>query len=61
MSIKVINPLLAINGAPVEIPTEEQMTAILASAAEVGGVYKYTGETTDTYENGGLYIIQAVE
>lgn len=61
MSIKIINPLLAINSAPVEIPTEEQMTDILASAAKVGGVYKYTGETTATYEKDGLYIIQAVK
>ena len=44
---------------PIEVSTEEEMTAILtkATASSVGSVYKYTGETTKTYENGSLYII----
>lgn len=44
---------------PLEIATEAEMTALLESA-EVGSVYKYTGESTDTYENGALYIVEAV-
>ena len=34
------------------------MTALLETA-EVGSVYKYTGETTDTYENGALYVVKS--
>ena len=42
---------------PIEVSTEAEMTALLESG-EVGGVYKYTGETTVTYENGALYVIE---
>lgn len=45
---------------PIEVSTEAEMTALLTSG-EVGGVYKYTGETTDTYENGALYVLEGVE
>ncbi len=41
---------------PPEISTEAEMTALLETA-DVGSVFKYTGETTDKYENGGLYIV----
>lgn len=44
---------------PIEVSTEAEMTALLTSG-EVGGVYKYTGETTDTYENGALYVLEEV-
>ena len=44
---------------PVEIATEEEMAAILETAA-LGSVYKYTGESTDNYESGALYIVEAV-
>ena len=44
---------------PVEITTETEMTALLTNATteSIGAIYKYTGETTDTYENGELYIL----
>ena len=42
---------------PIEVVTEAEMTALLETA-EVGSVYKYTGETTDTYENGALYVVE---
>lgn len=42
---------------PVEVSTEAEMTALLESG-EVGGVYKYVGETTDAYENGALYVLE---
>jgi hypothetical protein len=45
---------------PIEVATEAEMTALLTSG-EVGGVYKYTGETTDTYENGALYLLEEEE
>ena len=44
---------------PTEIATEEEMTALL-DTAEVGSVYKYTGET-DTFENGALYVVEEGE
>lgn len=43
---------------PIEIATEAEMNTLLETA-EVGAVYKYTGETTDTYENGALYIVES--
>ena len=43
---------------PIEIATEAEMTALLETA-EVGSIYKYTG-TTGTYENGALYVVEAV-
>lgn len=41
------------------ISTATEMTSLLTTA-EVGSVVKYMGETTDTYEYGGLYIVEAV-
>lgn len=45
-------------GEVLEISSESEMTALLETA-EVGSVYKYMG-TTGTYENGALYIVEAV-
>lgn len=44
---------------PIEVTTEAEMTALLTNATSesVGAVYKYVGETTDTYEHDALYII----
>lgn len=42
---------------PIEVATEEEMTALLSSGT-VGGVYKYVGATTDTYENGSMYLLE---
>lgn len=42
---------------PIEVSTEAEMTALLTSG-EIGGVYKYVGETTDAYENGALYVLE---
>jgi hypothetical protein len=43
---------------PIEVTSETQMDALL-DTAEVGSVYKYMG-TTGIYENGALYIVEAV-
>lgn len=43
-------------GLPTEISTEAEMEALLETA-EVGSVYKYTGET-GTYENGAYYVLE---
>lgn len=45
---------------PTEIKTEQEMNALL-STAQVGSIYKYVGETTSTYENGFLYVVEFVE
>lgn len=44
---------------PEEIKTEAEMNSILAKATEmdIGTIYKYTGTTTATYENGAFYVI----
>ena len=44
---------------PDEILTEAEMKALL-NTAEIGSVYKYTGES-GIYENGALYIVEAGE
>lgn len=50
---------VASTGKPIEVPTSEKMDEILssASAASVGTVYKYMGNTTGIYEHGAIYII----
>lgn len=45
------------SAVPIEVATEAEMTALLESG-EVGGVYKYVGESTDAYENGALYVLE---
>lgn len=46
---------------PLLVSTEAEMTGKLTSDTEtVGNVYKYTGPTTDTYENGALYLLEEV-
>ena len=44
---------------PIEVASEEEMTALLETE-EVGSVFKYVGETTDTYTKGELYIVEEV-
>lgn len=58
---KRLDTLLAeMTGKPIVIETAEAMDTILATATKdsVGAVYKYTGNTTDTYTQGALYIIE---
>ena len=43
----------------IEASNATEMTSLL-STATVGTVVKYIGTTTDTYENGALYIVEAV-
>lgn len=40
-----------------EASTEADMTTLLENGT-VGSVYKYTGESTDTYENGAYYLLE---
>ena len=44
-------------GKPIEVSTAEAMDAVLANATadNVGTFYRYTGATTEAYENGALY------
>ena len=50
-------------GKPQEVATASEMDAVLENADEntVGKVYRYTGETTDKYTNGELYIVEGAE
>lgn len=45
---------------PIKVSSEAEMNALLETAP-VGAVYKYVGITTDTYENGGLYLLEVIE
>jgi hypothetical protein len=55
-----VNSLIGMHGKPIGVATEAEMATILeaATADTVGKVYKYTGESTDTYENGAIYIVE---
>lgn len=48
------------NGEAIAVATESEMNAILASAtaSDYGKIYQYTGETTATYTQNALYILQ---
>lgn len=48
---------------PVEVETEAAMDRILslATSAQIGAVYKFTGASTTKYESGALYIINSEE
>lgn len=43
-------------GTPIELATSAEMDAVLVSA-NVGKIYKYVGETNETYANGNLYQV----
>lgn len=58
-SVNVNVPITADSPLPIQIATEAEMTALLETA-EVGSVYKYTGES-GTYENGALYVVEESE
>ena len=46
---------------PYNVVSASFMDNLLSSTiTNIGDVYKYTGETTDTYENGALYILEEV-
>jgi hypothetical protein len=47
---------------PIEIRYSTQMSQILeqANSDSVGQIYKYTGQTTENFESGALYIIEEV-
>lgn len=40
-----------------EVSTESDMTTQL-TAENLGNVYKFTGESTDTYINGDIYVVE---
>lgn len=48
---------------PIPVNSATEMDAILlnATADDIGAVYKYTGNTTKTYEQGKHYIIASAE
>lgn len=50
----------AILGSPIELATSEEMEAVLV-AENVGKIYKYIGETNETFTNGNLYQVMEVD
>lgn len=60
--IKAVNSLVDGYGdspLPIKVESEAEMNALLDTAA-VGSIYKYVDKTTDTYESGALYVVEAV-
>lgn len=49
-----------IGGFPIELSTPEEMEAVLVSE-NIGKIYKYVGETNETFTNGNLYQVTEVE
>lgn len=51
------------SGSVIEVSTASEMDEILSNAtdADIGKVYYYIGESTDTYEQGALYMITQEE
>ena len=47
-------------GTPIELATSEEMEAVLV-ADNIGKIYKYVGETNETFTNGNLYQVMEVE
>lgn len=47
-------------GIPISISSENEANSIIENAApdRLGAVYTYIGETTENYENGGLYVLE---
>lgn len=62
-SVTVQGVTVESTSTPVEISTETEMNAVLTNATgvSIGSVYKYVGPTTETYENGALYIIESAQ
>lgn len=49
------------SGTPIELATSEEMEAVLV-AENIGKIYKFVGETNETFTNGNLYqVIEEAE
>lgn len=59
-SDSLVEGIDSILGVPIEVAFVSTMDDILANAteADVGKVYRYSGDPTDIYENGAIYIIE---
>lgn len=59
-SDSLVEGIDSILGVPIDVSFPSTMDDILANAteADVGKAYRYTGITTDTYENGAIYFIE---
>lgn len=49
-----------VEGTPIELSTSAEMEAVLV-AENIGKIYKYVGETNETFTNGNLYQVMEVE
>lgn len=48
------------SGTPIELATSEEMEAVLV-AENIGKIYKFVGETNETFTNGNLYQVMEVD
>lgn len=60
IAVTIDESLLGSNGSPIELSTPEEMEAVLVSE-NIGKIYKYVGETNETFTNGNLYQVTEVE
>lgn len=60
LSITLDESLLGSNGTPIELATSEEMQAVLV-VENIGKIYKFVGETNETFTNGNLYQVMEVE
>lgn len=64
LSAKIVTKVEVVSdGFPIQCATEDEMTSVLENATEesVGKLYKFVGESTETYEQNAIYIIEAAE
>lgn len=60
IAVTIDESLLGSSGSPIELSTPEEMEAVLV-AENIGKIYKYVGETNETFTNGNLYQVTEVE
>lgn len=60
IKIKLDDSIFESVGKPIELATNEEMEAVLV-ADNIGKIYKYVGETNETFTNGNLYQVMEVE
>lgn len=52
-----VNVEAIVNGEAIEVATEEELNSLMMEE-NIGKFYRYTGETTNNYEQGSVYVVQ---
>lgn len=60
VTITLSEEIVGTTGLPIEVATAEEMNAKLIEE-NVGLVFKYVGTSTEEFENGAMYVIEAGE